>query len=144
MAEAQNKTSFMLDLVSPEKVLTSEPVTFAIVPASEGPIGVLPGHSPLLTSMAPGVIEMHPVSGDVRRVFISGGFLDISPENCTVLAVNATDVSELDEAQVRSDYDALVETRGKIANDDPEAKRLDDQIMVQKAMIEAITGKIVA
>lgn len=143
MANAQNQlaTSFQLDLVSPEKILSSEPVRFAIVPASEGAIGVLPGHSPVLTAMAPGLLEMHPANGNaVRRIFIAGGFLDITPTSCTALAVKATPFEEMNEAQLRQSYEAA-QTNLARAGTEQERKALSDQVDVLKAQIESVTGR---
>lgn len=136
--------TFQLELVSPEAVLSSEPVTFAVLPASEGAIGVLPGHAPLLTTMAPGVIEIHNANdNEPRRVFVTGGFLDISETQCTALAVEAVELSEisLDEAQKR--YQELLE---KIGLEVDKAKRLNLEraLLIEKTKIEALTGKIIA
>ena len=86
------------ELVSPAKLLKSEPVEMVVVPGSEGDIGVLPGHSPLIATVRPGVIEIHE-GGDIKeRIFVAGGFCEISPERCTVLAEEAIEVSSIDKA----------------------------------------------
>ena len=86
------------ELVSPAKLLKSEPVEMVVIPGAEGDIGVLPGHSPLIATVRPGVIEIHE-GGDVKeRIFIAGGFCEISPECCTVLAEEAIEVSSIDKA----------------------------------------------
>jgi F-type H+-transporting ATPase subunit epsilon len=86
------------ELVSPAKLLKSKPVEMVVIPGAEGDIGVLPGHSPLIATVRPGVIEIHE-GGDVKeRIFIAGGFCEISPECCTVLAEEAIEVSSIDKA----------------------------------------------
>jgi F-type H+-transporting ATPase subunit epsilon len=86
------------ELVSPARLLRSEPVEMVVVPGAEGDIGVLPGHSPLIATVRPGVIEIHE-SGDIKeRIFVAGGFCEISPERCTVLAEEAIEVSSIDKA----------------------------------------------
>jgi len=86
------------ELVSPARLLKSEPVEMVVVPGSEGDIGVLPGHSPLIATVRPGVIEIHE-GGDIKeRIFVAGGFCEISPERCTVLAEEAIEVSSIDKA----------------------------------------------
>jgi F-type H+-transporting ATPase subunit epsilon len=86
------------ELVSPAKLLKSEPVEMVVVPGAEGDIGVLPGHSPLIATVRPGVIEIHE-SGDVKeRIFIAGGFCEVSLERCTVLAEEAIEVTSIDKA----------------------------------------------
>ena len=89
------------ELVSPAKLLKSEPVEMVVVPGVEGDIGVLPRHSPLIATVRPGVIEIHE-GGDVKeRIFVAGGFCEISPERCTVLAEEAIEVSSIDKAKAQ-------------------------------------------
>ena len=86
------------ELVSPAKLLKSEPVEMVVIPGAEGDIGVLPGHSPLIAMVRPGVIEIHE-GGDIKeRIFIAGGFCEISPERCTVLAEEAIEVSSINKS----------------------------------------------
>ena len=89
------------ELVSPAKLLKSEPVEMVVVPGTEGDIGVLPGHSPLIATVRPGVIEIHK-GGVVReRIFIAGGFCEISTERCTVLAEEAIEINSIDKAKAQ-------------------------------------------
>ena len=86
------------ELVSPAKLLVSEPVEMVVIPGAEGDIGVLPGHSPLIATVRPGVIDIHE-GGKVRdRIFVGGGFAEVSPNRCTVLAEEASPVDEIDLA----------------------------------------------
>ncbi len=98
------------ELVSPAKLLVSEPVEMVVVPGAEGDIGVLPGHSPLIATVRPGIIDIHE-GGKVRnRIFVGGGFAEVSPERCTVLAEEATPVDEIDRATAEA---RLTEATGK-------------------------------
>lgn len=86
------------ELVSPERLLKSEPVEMVVVPGAEGDLGVLPGHSPLIATVRPGVIQIHE-SGSVKEsIFVAGGFCEVSPERCTVLAEEAVPVANIDKA----------------------------------------------
>ena len=86
------------ELVSPQRLLMSEPVEMVVVPGVEGDFGVLPGHSLLISAMRPGVIDIHE-GGQVRdRIFVAGGFAQVSPERCTVLAEEAVMVADIDKA----------------------------------------------
>ena len=86
------------ELVSPAKLLVSEPVEMVVIPGAEGDIGVLPGHSPLIATVRPGIIDIHE-GGKVRdRIFVGGGFAEVSPNRCTVLAEEATPVDEINLA----------------------------------------------
>src|ERR1700751_3167646 len=88
------------ELVSPEKLLVSEAVDMVVVPGSEGNFGVLPGHSLLISTVRPGVIDVYDGQEIGERVFVSGGFPEGTPERCTVLADEAVPVSSLDAASI--------------------------------------------
>ena len=90
------------ELVSPTKLLKSEPVEMVVVPGADGDIGVLPGHSPLIATVRPGVIDIHEGGIVKERIFISGGFCEVSPERCTVLAEEAIEVSSIDKATAQN------------------------------------------
>ena len=84
-----DKTQF--ELVSPERLLRSDPVAMVVVPGAEGDFGVLPGHSLLISTVRPGVIDVYEDDRTTlsERIFISGGFAEVTPERCTVLADEA-------------------------------------------------------
>lgn len=83
------------ELVSPERLVKSLPVGMVVVPCSEGNIGVLPGHSPLIGTVRPGVVDIHRGGKVSERIFVSGGFVEVTPDRCTLLAEEATPVTEL-------------------------------------------------
>ena len=92
------------ELVSPERLLRSAEVFMVVVPGSEGDFGVLPGHAPLMSTIRPGTIAVYPTGmNDVpERIFIDGGFAEVSATGLTVLAESATPVAEIDvEATAR-------------------------------------------
>ena len=88
------------ELVSPEKILLSEAVEMVVIPGAEGNFGVLPGHAPLISSVRPGTIEVYEGNNIAERIFIAGGFAEVTPERCTVLADDAVTVSSLDKGAV--------------------------------------------
>ena len=85
------------DLVSPEKLLLSKAVDMVTVPGTEGYMGVMAGHSPLVSTLRAGMIDMKD-EGQDTRFFIRGGFVEINPAKVTVLAEEAIPMSELDLA----------------------------------------------
>ena len=97
------------ELVSPEKLLLSEEVAMVVVPGTEGNFGVLPGHALLISTVRPGIIDVY--GSDQRavtqRLFVSGGFAEVSPERCTVLADEAMPVKDIDRAVVEGEAKAL-------------------------------------
>jgi len=85
------------DLVSPEKLLLSKAVNMVTVPGTEGYMGVMAGHAPLVSTLRAGMIDVN-VDGKDDRYFIRGGFAEIGPAKITVLAEEAIPMSELDIA----------------------------------------------
>ena len=99
MSETADSNTIEFELVSPEKLLKSEPVEMVVVPGTEGDVGVLPGHSLLIAAVRPGVIDIHE-GGQVREsIFVAGGFAEVSPERCTVLAEEAVPVADIDRTE---------------------------------------------
>lgn len=90
-----NKITF--DLVSPEKLLLSQAVDMVTVPGTEGYMGVMAGHMPLVSALRAGMIDMQN-DGVSTRFFIRGGFAEINATQITVLAEDAIPMTELDLA----------------------------------------------
>ena len=89
--------TFHFDLVSPEKLLFAGDVGQVDLPGSEGDLGVLAGHAPLVTALRPGIIVVYREGGDLR-VVVNGGFAEVGPSGLTVLADMAVPVEEFDQA----------------------------------------------
>ena len=87
-----------LEIVSPDRLLLSQPVDMAVIPAAEGDMGVLPGHSPMIVLLQGGTIVLHEGGRPTSRLYVSGGFAEITPERCTVLADEAVPVAEVSRA----------------------------------------------
>lgn len=98
---AENAVQF--ELVSPEKLLLSEDVEMVVVPGAEGDFGVLPGHAPMISTVRPGVIHVFEGGSVKTRIFVAGGFAEVTPERCTVLAEEAVRLDEIDRASVEKD-----------------------------------------
>src|SRR5688572_8695150 len=88
-------TKILLEVVTPDRALIREEVDEIVLPGSEGYLGVLPGHTPLLTTLKVG--EMWYRSGsDKRYMAIAGGFVEILPDRVTVLAQIAEQAEDID------------------------------------------------
>jgi F-type H+-transporting ATPase subunit epsilon len=90
--------TFQLEFVSPEKLLLSRPVEMAVIPAAEGEMGVLPGHSPMIVALRGGVITVTEAGQVSERLFVAGGFAEVTPSRVTILADEATPVAQLSKA----------------------------------------------
>lgn len=108
------------ELVSPERLLVSREVEMVVVPGSEGDFGVLPEHAPLISTVRPGVIEVHEGGAISNRIFVAGGFAEVTGERCTVLADEATLVADIDRGAVQKELDGL---RSELAAAADEATR---------------------
>jgi len=133
MAEAE-RAKVTFELVTPTALAVSEDVDMVVVPGVEGDFGVLPGHTPTLTTMRPGVINMY-ISGKISKsLFVEGGFAEANSEGCTVLAEGATDIANIsaEDAQVR-----LAEARDALANSHGAAA--ENEVKVAEAMVIAVS-----
>jgi F-type H+-transporting ATPase subunit epsilon len=89
------------ELVSPERLLLAAQVDMVVVPGSEGEFGVLAGHAPLVSTLRPGVIAVHDEKS-IRRIFVRGGFAEVTSSGLTVLAEEAIDLATLDSADLNA------------------------------------------
>ena len=101
----------MFELVSPERLLMSKDVSMVVVPGADGLFGVLPRHSPLLSTLLPGVIDVYEDGAITDQIFVAGGFAEVTEDRCTVLAEEATAVAELDVSRAEQ---RLVDLRDEL------------------------------
>ncbi len=87
--------NFNFELVSPERLLLSEKVSEVVIPATDGEMTVMANHAPVMTTIKPGVVSVKSVSGQVTKYVVFGGFADIIPSGCTLLAESAVPLTEL-------------------------------------------------
>ena len=130
-----------LEVVSPEKLLLSRDVEMVVIPASEGDMGVLPNHAPMIVLLRGGTIAITEGGRVTDRLFVSGGFAEITPERCTVLADEAVPTSELSRAEgerrlaeAQADYDKT---------DKMDVAALDeamDRMQSARAMVDAASA----
>jgi F-type H+-transporting ATPase subunit epsilon len=84
-----------LELVTPEKLLLSRDVDMVVIPAAEGEMGVLPGHAPMIVLLRGGTIRLYQGTNVTETLFVTGGFAEVTPERCTVLATEITPIAEV-------------------------------------------------
>lgn len=85
-----------LEIVSPEKLLLSRSVEMVVIPAAEGDMGVLAGHTPMIVTLRGGTIDLYEGDRVTDRLYVAGGFAEVTPTRCTVLANEAVPVGEID------------------------------------------------
>ena len=136
MAETETgKVAF--ELVSPERLLVTQDVDMVVVPGEEGDFGVLPGHALFMSSLRSGVVEIHDAGAITDRVFVAGGFAEVTSKRCTVLAEEAISLGDIDrgnaEARLKDAEQAMND-----ASDDDERAKAEAARDVALALIEAL------
>ncbi len=125
------------ELVSPSRLLFSGEVASVTIPGTEGDMGILPGHAPVLSTLRPGVITVTRDAGEELRIFVRGGFAEVNPSGLTVLAETAIPLSELDATaiagQVRNAEEDLAD-----AKDDETRRRASENLEHLKALQSAL------
>jgi F-type H+-transporting ATPase subunit epsilon len=120
-------------LVSPERELFNGEVDHVVVPGSEGEFGVSPNHAPVMSVIKPGALKVIN-EGTERRIFVNGGFADVTPEGLSILAEEAIDLADVDPAQL--------EQQLKNAQDDLRDANTDDRrAAAQRALSRVETIK---
>ena len=91
-----------LELVTPARTLVSTDVEMVVLPASEGLMGVLPRHAPVLTNLSRGQVEIHEGGKVSARYMIDGGVADVTDSRVIVLAERAESLDQGDQASLRA------------------------------------------
>ncbi|MDD0824192.1 F0F1 ATP synthase subunit epsilon [Mannheimia sp. AT1] len=115
-------TQFELNIVSAEKKIFTGQVVSVRVSGIEGELGVYAGHTPLLTSIRPGMVKYTLDDGKEEFIYVSGGFLEVQPTVVTVLADIAIRGEELDQQRILNAKRKAEETLNKTNNADLSAK----------------------
>jgi F-type H+-transporting ATPase subunit epsilon len=127
-----------LEIVSPEKLLLSKPVDMVVIPAAEGELGVLPLHSPMIVMLRGGIIRTYENDQVSSTLYVAGGFAEITPERCTVLANEAIPVSDVSRAEgERRLASAEAEFNAADRMDPVALDAAQDRMQSARAMIEA-------
>ncbi len=131
---AEGKVAF--ELVSPERLLLSQEVDMVVVPGEEGDFGVLTRHAPMISTLRPGVIQVHDGGSVTEQIFVAGGFAEVTPARCTVLAEEALPVGEIDRAATEQ---RLSDAKDDLldAKDDSEKAACAQRIKVAEEMLKA-------
>ena len=118
------------DLVSPENLIFNDDVGTIIVPGKDGDLGVLPGHSQVMSSLRPGRVMVYSEDKNlVKSFFVSGGFAEINPEKCIILAESVVELNSLDKSSIEKEIEEL---------GSKESKESEEQLSIAKAKLEAI------
>jgi F-type H+-transporting ATPase subunit epsilon len=94
--------AFQVDVVSAEEKIFSGQAKFVALPGESGELGILPGHTPLITRIKPGSVRIELADGGKEFVFVAGGILEVQPHCVTVLSDTAIRGKDLDESRAEA------------------------------------------
>ena len=123
--------TFTFELVSPEKVLLAGEAEQVLLPGAEGDMTILPNHSPLISTLRPGVIDVS-LGGSRSRIFVRQAFAQVEPDRLTVLAEKAQDVAEMSSSAIAEEISA--------AEAELAAAKTDEQRLVANQAIAALSS----
>ncbi len=127
-----------LEIVSPEKLLLSRAVDMVVIPAAEGDMGVLGGHSPMIVMLRGGTVSLYDGDQVTDKLFVSGGFAEITTERCTILATEVRPIADVSKAEAEkrlAEAEANYEAQAKIGITAEDAALA--AIQSARAMVEA-------
>jgi len=123
-------SAIRLEIVSAETAIFSGEATMVVAPGKDGDLGIAPKHTPLLTTLRPGEIEVHKEGEDKEYIYVTGGILEVQPHMVTILADSATHSAELDE-------EAAFEAKNKAEEALKGADKKEDLEQAQAKLVEA-------
>ena len=129
-----------VDVVSAEEQIFSGQAKFVALPGEAGELGILPGHTPLITRIRPGAVRIEAENGEEEFVFVAGGILEVQPQVVTVLADTAVRAQDIDEAAVRAakeEAERILQGRGE-AMEIVEAQKRLAEVSAQLAALERL------
>ncbi len=130
--------TIQVDVVSAEELIFSGPAEFVVLPGVVGELGILPGHTPLLTEIRPGAVRMKlPDAVGEEFIFVQGGFLEVQPGHVTVLADTAIRAKDLDEVAAQAAKAAAEELMQNKVSDE-EIAVAEAQLSTALAQLDAI------
>jgi len=129
--------TILVDVVSAEASIFSGQAKFVALPGESGELGILPGHTPLITRIQPGAVRIEKDDGSEEFVFVAGGILEVQPKHVTVLADTAIRGGDLDEAKAQEAKRAAEELMQNQSSD-LDLARAQSELAVAAAQLAAI------
>jgi F-type H+-transporting ATPase subunit epsilon len=115
-----------LDIITPERGVLSEAVDAVTLPGLGGELGILPGHTPLISQLQTGVLS-YTTGGATKRLHVSGGFVEVSDDRVAVLADLAERPEEIDAARARLERDQAEKLLGSATGSEDDLTRAQTQ-----------------
>ena len=123
-------SSIRVEIVSAEVAIFSGEASMVVAPGKDGDLGIAPKHTPLLTTLRPGEIELHQEGAKKEYIYITGGILEVQPHMVTILADSATHSDKIDE-------EAALEAKNQAEEALKGADKKEDLEQAQAQLVEA-------
>lgn len=131
--------TFTFELVSPERVLFSGPVAEVVVPGDDGDMTILANHAPVMTTLRAGIVAVTEDKAAPRRLFVRGGFADVTSAGLTILAESATPVEEINAEKLAADIKNAEEDLRDAKSEDAR-KAAESRLQALRTMQAALRG----
>ena len=127
----------LCSIVSAEQEIFSDQVEMVVATGTIGELGILPGHTPLLSGVKPGPVRLILEGGEEEVFFASGGYIEVQPTSITILADTAIRADDIDEAAA---FDAQKKAEQELQDQksDVDFARVSSDLQEQAAMLRTI------
>lgn len=123
--------TFMLEIVSPEELLFKDEVQFVVVPELDGDLGVLRNHAPLIAALKIGILRYTDTNGAIKKMALSGGFMEVMANEARVLAETAEPGSQIDVLRAKA---AKERAEARLAAKDADTNIARAQMALQRSI----------
>ncbi|MDQ3917314.1 MAG: F0F1 ATP synthase subunit epsilon [Acidobacteriota bacterium] len=132
--------ALQLDVITPERRLLSEQVDSVTLPGAGGELGILPGHTPLISELQTGVLSFAR-GAETRRLLVSGGFVEVNEDRVSVLADFAEFPEEVDAARARQERDEAERRLGSFTGSPEELADVRAQLERAATRLQLASGE---
>ena len=132
-------TQLQFELTSPQKTAFDKPVAMVTVPASQGAYSVLIGHTPMVTDVSAGMVEIYENDDATisERIFVTGGYCEVTTDRCSLMADDILDVETFDLVTIEAEIAALIKARGELGPDDSDAE-IEASLVIENAKMQTV------
>jgi F-type H+-transporting ATPase subunit epsilon len=129
-----------LEVVTPERRVLGEPVDMVTVPGLNGEMGILPGHTPLISQLKTGVLS-YLQDNRTTQLLVSGGFVEVRDDRVSVLAEIAERPEEIDVAAARVSRDRLEKQLGGWSGNDDEMESVKTELARSEVRLQLAASR---
>lgn len=134
--EENSSEILSVEILTPEGTIFSGKASMVVIPGAEGEFGVLAGHVPLVSSLSYGIARIYQGEEVKERIFISGGFAEVTSKEAIILADEATYISKINKEQTKEKIESLKQQLNN-TDDNLEKLKIEEHIKAREAMLGA-------